>query len=131
MADDVGFVLAIPLLQPVEANCFYAPSPVFGVIYIDSTAENYFVEDDGLECLVSMAQEFLLGLERMEGKPFERIVNVPLSALHDSAVVAKPLPASVAGTIDFVTTVNPPRTAKAFQLNYDYSDFVPSTGGRQ
>lgn len=130
MSTRVQFVLAIPLLALEEPIRFVAPSPVIGVVYIDSEAPGFFVDDDEVTALVSMTTEFLAGLHRTEQGPFDRIRNVPLAALATSMSAAEALPAEVQGVLELVAAVEPPRTRRAFQLNYDYSDFVPLRGSK-
>jgi hypothetical protein len=123
MSDGVSFVLAIPLLEPDEKYTLHRP--VAGVIYIDSKAERFFVDDDELRGLVLMIQEFLDGLERSPRDAFDRIRNLPLTGLSNMAPPTEDLPDAVADVIELVGTVAPPRTSKPFQFNYDYSDIVP------
>jgi hypothetical protein len=123
MAEGVSFVLAIPLLEPEEDYRLH--SPVAGVIYIDSKAERFFVDDDELRRLVLMAKQFLDGLERSPADAFDRIRNLPLTGLSKVPLPVQDLPSAVVDAIELVGTVAPPRTSKPFQFNYDYSDIVP------
>jgi hypothetical protein len=124
MSDKVGFVLAIPILQPEEPGQFVSPSPVAGVIYVDSEAPNFFVLDDELQSIVKMTDQFLLGLQRAEETPYDRIVNMPLRRRGTSLPTASLIPDSVKGELELVIGVEPPRIASPFQFNHDYSDFV-------
>jgi hypothetical protein len=132
MVDNVRFLLAIPILQPEETSKFIGATPVAGVIFVDSTAERFYVDDAQLELLVSMTKRFVDGLVRKPepgsdnaaGISSARIRNVPLrrpgSPLNDS----EPLPSDVSDAFE-LCTIAPPKTTDAFQFNFDYSDFVP------
>jgi hypothetical protein len=123
MSEGVSFVLAIPLLQP-EAG-YTLQSPVAGIIYLDSKAPGFSVDDDELLGLVVMAQHFLDGLERAPRDAFDRVRNLPFTGLSESAPPAEGLPGEVADAIELVGALPPPRTSKAFQFNYDYQDIIP------
>jgi hypothetical protein len=123
MEAEVGFVLAIPLLEPETR--FTSPQPVAGVIYVDSKAKGFFVDDGQLAVLVAMAQTFLDGLVSATQEDFGRVRNVPLSGVKKKAPPPKYIPKSVRGALEVVRTVAPPRAGKEFQFNFDYSDFTP------
>jgi hypothetical protein len=124
MAKEVGFVLAIPLLEP-EQN-YTLPQPVSGIIYIDSDAPGFFVNDGSLRVLIAMAQRFLDGLSKPSATDdMGRVRNFRLSSIAHRRKRAKQLPVSAAKTLEIVN-VAPPVSAGAFQLNFDYSDFVPT-----
>lgn len=131
MSGDVGFVLAIPLLEPEEQLRYTSPAPVVGVMYIDSNAKGFFIDNKELSGLVFMAQEFLNGLERAESTPFDRIRNVPLTGYGTEVPPAGSLPKRVRNVLELVTQIGAPKTSRPFQLNYDYSDFVPVQGLRR
>lgn len=124
MAIDVHFVLAIPILEPEEPMNSTLSSPVAGVIYMDSMAEGYFMDDAELAKLILMADQFVASLEKPQDT-FDRIRNVTLSALAKEIRPAEPLPREVDGILELVNAVDPPKTSKSFQFNFDYSDFVP------
>ena len=121
MSPGVSFVLAIPLLEP-EDN-YTLQSPVVGIIYIDSTARNFYIDDNELKSIVAMAQAFLSDLERRE--PFDRIRNQMLST-STLKLENRGLPEFAKETIDIVSAMRPPRTSGPFQLNFDYTDFSPN-----
>jgi hypothetical protein len=123
MRKDVGFVLAIPLL---EAGEFYtSPSPVAGVVYIDSNAPNYYIEDDNVAVLVSMIQKFLDGLVRTNLKELGGVRNFPLSELSKRKTKALALSRTAKASLELAKSP-PPSVAVPYQLNYDYSDFAPT-----
>ena len=124
MSGDVGFLLAIPILQPDKARSFIRPTPVAGIIYIDSEAPGFFIADDELRCLVAMTQEFIGSLAGISAGAFDRIRN-PLSNLGTKIPQAERLPSKVGHALELVSDVDPPKAADAFQLNFDYSDFIP------
>jgi FAD-NAD(P)-binding len=133
MSGNVGFLLAIPILQPEEPLRFHAPSPVAGIMFIDSTAHGFFIEDDELKMLVSMIDHFVYSLTR-ESESFvgngpvavlDRICNVPLKRLGTAVPRPEPLPDNVKHAFELVSAMPPPRTQRPFQFNFDYSDFIP------
>jgi FAD-NAD(P)-binding len=124
MSVGVCFVLAIPLLQPEQPGRFTSPTPVTGVIYIDSMAEHFFIDNDELRNLVSMTEQFLCSLEKAETRPFDRIRNVELRGRGTSAPHPSPLPDEVKGQIELVSQVLPARMSTPFRFNHDYSDFI-------
>jgi hypothetical protein len=125
MSGDVGFVLAIPILEPEERRCFRAPSPLAGVVYIDSNAKGFFIDDKELNGIVSIISHFLYGLERTPLNTFDRLRNVPLTPLGSNVPLAESLPDKVRHVLELVSKVAPPKTSGPFQLNFDNSDFVP------
>lgn len=124
MSEEVGFVLAIPLLEPEIASRYTAPSPVIGVIYIDSKAPNFFINNADLKRIVSMASEFLEALLRTRHTPLNRIGNVALAEISLEIKPAEVLPQDMCDVFALVAEVDPPRISEAFYLNYDYSDFL-------
>lgn len=128
MSGEVGFVLAIPLLEPELPRQFTSPAPVIGVIYIDSEADGFFIDDMEILGLVSVAQEFLNGLERTEASPFDRIRNVPLSGAGTKVPPPGMVPKKERKVLELLMEIPAPRTSRRLQLNYDYSDFVPVQG---
>ena len=125
MSKEVGFVLAMPLLEPLSAGEYTAPSPVIGVIYVDSTAPKFFIDDKELKEISSMASQFLGALGRAETKPMDRIRNIQLSEIGHEPTTAKRLPKKATGVLELIDSVPCPRTELPFQINYDYSDFLP------
>jgi len=124
MAKEVGFVLAIPLLEPERA--YTLPQPVAAIIYIDSNAPGFFIEDDCLQILIAIAQRFLDGLSRpSSADDLGRVRNFRLSGIGRKRTSVKSLPASAARSLELVHVASP-ATTSPFQLNFDYSDFVPT-----
>jgi hypothetical protein len=123
MRKDVGFVLAIPLL---EAGEFYtSPSPVAGVIFIDSNAPNYYVDDSDLTVLVSIAQTFLDDMSKRDLEKLEGIRNFPLAELSKRRKKASELPQAARKTLELASLL-PPSARVPYQINYDFSDFAPT-----
>lgn len=124
MAKDVGFVLAVPLLEP-ERN-YTLPQPVVGIIYIDSDAPGFFVEGETLQTILAIAQRFLDGLSRASSSDdLGRVRNFRLSPIGSKRTARKVLAGKSARSFELVDVV-PPTTDAPFQLNFDYSDFVPT-----
>jgi len=130
MSKKVGFVLAIPLLEPAAVRGYTAPSPVIGVVYIDSTAPKFFIDDKELDGLLSMAKELLGALGRAEASPIDRIRNVGLTEVSETIRQPEALPKNVRAVLELVANVELPRTDLPMQINYDYSDFLPVQGKR-
>jgi hypothetical protein len=126
MKKEVSFVLAIPILEPEEDGNFTAPRPVAGVVYIDSTDRDFYIDDLELQVLVEMIGQFVRGLE-VSRQSFDRIRNVMLSGLGSKAPAADALPDFVAHAFEFADLA-PARTSGPFQLNFDQSDFIPLHG---
>jgi hypothetical protein len=124
MAADVRFVLAIPILEPEEDRKFTAPNPVVGVIYVDSKAEDFFIDDEELGKLVSVTQHFIDGIEQSKAK-LDRIRNIPLTGLGTGPPAAENIPGNVSRVLEIVRSVRTPLSRGPLQLNFDYSDFVP------
>lgn len=124
MSKKVGFVLAIPLLEP-EHN-YTHPRPIVGIIYIDSNAPNFFIDDDHLTVLISMTQSFLDDLASAPPETLGRVRNFPLNTIQTKPVPTRKLPSLAAATLTIVSGLRPPRSPGPFELNYDYSDFVPT-----
>lgn len=125
MSREVSFVLAIPLLEPERPLHYTLPSPVLGVIYIDSTAPDYFINNSVLNRIVSMAGSFVEALERLSNNPVDRVKNIPLVEISDAVNARQDLPPSVEGILSLVNNVKCPQLQKPLQLNFDYSDFSP------
>jgi hypothetical protein len=123
MRKNVGFVLAIPLLEGGEI--YTSPSPVAGVVYIDSSAPNYYIDDDDLTVLVSIAQNFLDGLAERDLQELGGVRNFPLAELTRKKKKASELPQAVRRTLE-LASLRPPSTRSPYQLNYDFSDFAPT-----
>jgi hypothetical protein len=123
MGKGVGFVLAIPLLEGGEV--YTSPSPVAGVVYIDSNAPSYYIGDDDLAVLVSIAQRFLDGMAARDLQELGGVRNFPLAELTRQKKRASELPQAVRRTLE-LANLPPPSTRAPYQLNYDFSDFAPT-----
>jgi hypothetical protein len=117
MSTSVGFVLAIPVLAPGSHG-----SRVIAVVYVDSTAPSFYIGDDELRLVVLMTTTLFRSLT--EQRALERITNIPSSENID-AVTPEPLSPEAASTLEFVKSIEPPALNVQFDLNFDYSDFVP------
>lgn len=124
MAKGVSFVLAIPILQPAAPQRFIRPSPVTGVLYVDSKSPNFFIDDHELGALVSMTQQLLEGVISMFERDRLRFQNVPLAGLGAAAPAVHGLPGEVLRALELVDVPFLPRTTEPFQFNIDHSDFV-------
>ena len=122
MDSEISFVLAIPILEPNKEFEYTAPWPVAGILYIDSKAPNFFIEDGEVENLVSMTSNFLLGLQDSQG--FDRIRNISLTPLSDCEKEEQKLSQEASVFLEPVTSIDPPTTGYPFQFNFDYSDFL-------
>jgi hypothetical protein len=123
MRKDVGFVLAIPLLE--GGDVYTSPSPVAGVLYIDSNAPNYYIGDDDLTVLGSIAQKFLDGMTARDMKELSGVRNFPLAELTRQKKKASELPPTARRTLEWAS-LPPPSTRGPYQFNYDFSDFAPT-----
>ncbi|QOZ06642.1 FAD/NAD(P)-binding protein [Bradyrhizobium sp. CCBAU 51765] len=125
MRRDVGFVLAIPMIE--SGQVYTAPSPVVGVIYVDSNAPGYYIDDTKLAAVVSIAQRFLESLAAPRVEQLGHVRNFPLSELTRRNKSAPKLPTAARITLELAPLL-PPSTNVPFQLNYDVSEFVPTRG---
>lgn len=100
-------------------------SRVLGVIYIDSTAPEFFITDEALGQVVAMAGSFLDALARAVRLPVDRVRNIPLVELTGKANSQDGLEEGLGDTLELVKAVNPPKVDIPLQLNFDYSDFIP------
>ncbi|WFU81276.1 FAD/NAD(P)-binding protein [Bradyrhizobium sp. CIAT3101] len=121
MSRKVRFVLAIPLLEP-ETH-YSLQTPVIGVIYVDSEADDFFVSDEELQELVVLAQRFLTEIEKRDG--FNRIRNQHLSRTSTTECMRREIPPAVSDAFEAVAKIEAPRSTGPLQLNFDYSDFAP------
>lgn len=124
MSPRVRFLIAIPILEPEEVMKFMGPNPVAGIVYVDSTAASFFIEGDLLNEVISLIDGFALGLEQVPSSAVNRIINLPLTAPGRDVPVAESLPSDVAYAFELVPG-RLPATTKAFQLNFEYTDFMP------
>ncbi|ESW99302.1 hypothetical protein X769_24475 [Mesorhizobium sp. LSJC268A00] len=125
MASEVGFVMAIPILEPEQAGLYTAPNPVAGVVYVDSAGRDFWIDDNDVARIVSMTNEFVRGLNG-DTDPFDKIRNVPLSSTGGALPEALSLPPDVANALE-LSIVQPPRVSGPFQFNFDYTDFITGT----
>lgn len=125
MAKEVAFVLAIPVLEPAEPHRFIGPTPVAAVLYIDSTAPDFFIEDEFLQTITATIEDAFHAMEVESKNRSNRIVNVPLSGLGSLIPPAEKLSSAASQAFELVRNVSCPTTIREFQLNFEYTDFVP------
>jgi FAD dependent oxidoreductase len=125
MSHAVRFVLAIPILEPARVGEFTGSEPVVGVLYVDSTASEFYINNAQLRTMATMAQSYIIGLERVSPAECGRTRNVPTTRVTDVIKPAGTLPISIQDALELVEEIDPPVTANAFQLNFDHSDFIP------
>lgn len=123
MASDVQFVLAIPILQPTTD--FLPPSPVAGVVYIDSHSPEFWLTNAEVSELCTLIQHSLAGLQGVNSL-FDRLRNIRLSDSADNPKATAELPGNVASELEILTTVQPPATHSPFHFNFDHSDLTPA-----
>jgi hypothetical protein len=126
MSSNVGFVMAMPIVQPETAGKFSGPSPVAGVLYIDSEQQNFFIGHERVKDLVSMVELFARDASEFGRSEFRRIRNRSGGRLRDALPDKVAIPPDVASVLETVIGVEPPRTGEHFQLNFDYVDFAPA-----
>ncbi len=122
MAPSVGFVLAIPILQPVTA--VIGPSRVIGVVFIDSQSSDYWLEDSEVEQLCRIIEGGVQALEP-RGEPFSRLRYRPLNGDRPSSAAAKKVTDKVSSALGVVDNATAPQTTGSFQFSYDVSDLTP------
>ncbi len=123
MAREVGFVLAIPILQP--STNFFRPSPVAGVVYIDSKSPDFWLPDAEVSELCTLIRYALDGLQDRTNGSFNRLRNIRLSDIETNATLTTSLPITVVDQLELLTNVPPPVTDAAFHFNFEHSDLTP------
>lgn len=124
MLSKVRFLIAIPILEPQRPMKFTGANPVAGVIYIDSTAQEFFIDGDLLADVVALIDGFARGLEHESSNSINRIINRPLTGLSGEVPTAEPFPQDLANALELLPQP-PPATTEAFQFNFEYTDFMP------
>ena len=119
MSSAVSFVLAIPLLEPEDD--YSDNNPVAGIVYIDCASPNFHLTDDKVMRLVSLCNRFLLELTR--DVKYNRIRNIALAKRSHVAVAADKLPPEIEGQLELLE-IEPPRTTRPFQFNFDHLDIA-------
>jgi hypothetical protein len=126
MSPEVGFLMAMPIVQPETVGEFSGPSPVAGVLFIDSEEPNYFIDDVRVKGLAAMVELFARDASGFGPAEFRRIRNRSVGKRGDILADKAAIPPNVVGALETISGVEPPRTSKAFHLNFDYVDFVPA-----
>lgn len=119
MSESVRFLLAIPVIALTSGSS----QRVVAVVYVDSTADNFYVDDETLRMICAIASSFFDALQKQN--TFKRIANAPMAGFSSSGLVPEPLPSSAAGRLELVSSVMPPQLKAPFYLNFDYADFIP------
>lgn len=122
MAPEVCFVLAIPILQPEDS--FYGSNPVAGVVYIDSKERNFWLSDKEVSELCILIEHALKGLQDGAIRTFDRIRNVRMTDLNNTAGPAAPLPKNIRDVLKLLTETSPPSIGAAFHFNFEHSDLT-------
>ena len=126
MRPGVGFLLAMPLLQPDGVH--YPPSPVAAVLYLDSADLGFWLDDAEIDRLRVTLEESIRSVETPNSHPFGRVRNIPVgraTKVSDDGGKAAIDP----GALEVVSGVDPPRTGHEFTLNFDFSDLAPAVVG--
>ncbi len=123
MADEVGFVLAIPVLQPEHA--MIGPSRVIAVIYVDSKSSGYWLDDAQVDQLCRVIEGGVRAIERKGLEPFDRLRYRPLTGERLTSAPAVSVPDKVSAALGVVTGATAPETLGSFQFSYDVSDLTP------
>jgi hypothetical protein len=92
-------------------------------VYLDSTADHFFIDDDELRTIASMTLTLFRSL--IERKAFKRLTNAPMASLATAVVAPEPLPPAVTGRLELVSSVAVPEVDVPYYLNFDYTDFIP------
>lgn len=126
MRKNVRFLLAIPILQP--ECCYYGDGLCCGVLYLDSTDEQVFLDDRQVAQLSAMLDRAVMALADDRDHRLNRVRNVKLS---DPKTETPPPEAPPNGIESAIQTLRmaPPRVADAFHFNFDYNDLTPPSDG--
>ncbi|MFH6786299.1 MULTISPECIES: FAD-dependent oxidoreductase [Methylobacterium] len=125
MVADIHYIIAIPILEPETRGNFIGPNPVAGVIYIDSTAADFDIEDDDLMQIVQITNSFIAALEKSSSTTMNRIRNVPVGTSDCEPPNPQVLLPEFSSALEIVEGISPPVSASKFHFNFDYSDFIP------
>lgn len=121
MNPEVKFLMAIPLLERDAEGRSTGESPVWGVIYIDSTDSNFFLQDANLHVVISIINSFgenlCASLDR--GIPDIGNINFKRDPHHLSSPMNVP-PLTNLEALDIV----PPELKSRFDFNVDFTDFL-------
>ncbi len=124
MSPEVGFVLAIPLLErPDSADG--QDTRVIGVIYVDSKAPGFFLENKDLEPLLQMARALLTALCLPRDTPLDRISNVQMDRHPVFSVDSSPVVVDIESRLEIIQALEPPILDAEMQINFDFTDFLP------
>lgn len=124
MSPEVGFVLAIPLLERPNGGSAES-TRVIGVIYVDSKAPGFFVEDEALKPLLRMARALLTALNLPRNAPPDRISNVQMDRHPAFPVTAPPIVDDMESRLEIIQSIEPPTLDAEMQINFDFTDFLP------
>lgn len=122
MRPHVHFVLALPIVQP--DHDFYGPSPVSGIVYVDSSSAGFWLTDENVSEIGNLVQDTLKSVVMAPASAFNRLRNFPIPGKQEKEEAAGYLDPRVLGEME-VVEVDPPRTSAAFQFNFEYSDLTP------
>lgn len=123
MLDDVVYVLAIPVVQPVGS--YYPPSPTAAVLYVDSRSAGFWLDDAQIDELRLLVERSVKSLEDA-GEALGRLRNVPL---RDSVIGsgAPFVPRRESDALEILHSPKAAETSAAFVLNFDHSDLGQAT----
>ena len=126
MVPGVQFLLAIPILEGAGNGEHTGISSVWGVIYIDSTDPNFFLDDDAVKVLISMISAFSNDLVNalMRGIPDLGNSRFKRSEQREESRKLVELPTGLEAL-----DVLPPSICSSFDLNIDYADFLFESEG--
>ena len=127
MSIDVCFILAMPVVQPEKAGKFSGPSPVAGVLYVDSEAPDWFIDNERAKDLSTIVERFVRDASEFGLVEFRRIQNRSSGTRPETVPPKHIIPTTGPVAVAFeIVSVAAPRATKPFQLNFDYVDFVPA-----
>ncbi|UWU31668.1 FAD-dependent oxidoreductase (plasmid) [Rhizobium sp. WSM1274] len=121
MAPDVRFVAALPMLASEDAH---GRNPVIGVLYIDSRADDFFLDGDRLQVVLNMMEGFAGNLDRNALRDVDHISNRELARAPSKWHTAVEIPEEVRHALETVP-VPLARMRADSQFNLEYSDFIP------
>lgn len=124
MSPEVGFVLAIPLLERPDGSDGEG-TRVIGVIYIDSKAPGFFLEDEDLDPLLRMSGALLAALCLPRDAPPDRISNVQMDRHPAIPVDAPRTTVDIESRLEIIQAIEPPTLDAEMQINFDFTDFLP------
>ena len=120
MRSKVSYILAIPLLQPSKE--YFPPSRVAGVLYLDSTDDNFLLTAKDVDNLGRIIEQAVRSLAAQSNRALLGVRNIPFNEV--SNVVERPsLPSTeIEHVVELLPEKIAPKLCQPLAINFDYAD---------